>query len=223
MGLGRVITERIRRSMRGAEEDDGLVAAWRELAPPARDAGELTAAAAKAVGELEAELAALRDAAPDAALRRRLTASLRQVAVAVARLRHRCDTQVDSGRGAQRQLQEAKLRLAHLEDEVARCRSAIDHECRRRGLKNTRAGEDGLHDELVHLFRAISNASSRRMQAVIADPVLTELERLLGDADDPAAIDRVPSWLQQPARRLMELVRERQRYRRMLSERGLLP
>lgn len=237
MGLRQSITDRWRRLAGSAAGDRGeapapsapdaalialwrdLVAHWRSVEPEADGTPALTRATA-----LEARVAAA-EAAGDAALGEDLLASVRELTLPpLVRLRERIAELAGGSRSHQRAAASHQLKLTHLQDEIARCRGVIEQECRRRGLQPAAlpAGEGDLHDLLYQVFRAISHAGSRRMQAAGADPIIGEIDRLIA-AGDPAAVDAFPAWLRQPAARILALVQERNRYKRLLANHGLLP
>jgi hypothetical protein len=204
-----------------------LVALWRDVVAHHLRAAKPDATAGPAllrVAALEARVAAV-DGAVDAALAEELVGSLRELTLpTLARLRQRVEEIRGGSRTHQRAAAAHQLKLTHLQDEIARCRTMIEQECRRRGLQITApADPDGnLHDLLYQVFTAISQAGSRRMQSVSSDPVLGEIDRLIASGD-PAAVDDFPGWLRQPAARVLALVQERNRYKRMLANHGLLP
>jgi hypothetical protein len=200
-----------------------LVALWRDAvadrrANPAEVEPEVLARA----GALERRLEEPRG---DGALLADLVDSLRELTLPpLARMRERVDDLSKGSRSHQRAASAHELKLTHLKDEIARCRAVIEQESRRRGLHLTSKPleDDNLHDLLFQVFKAISHAGSRRMQAVGSDPVLVEIDRLI-QSEDPAAIDAFPAWLRKPAARVLALVQERNRYKRTLANRGLLP
>ena len=204
----------------------GLVALWREAAAHWRGASADTTVG-PAVGRvlaLEARVAASGGAIDDA-LAKDLLASLRELTLPpLTRLRQRIDDLTHGSRAHQRAASAHQLKLTHLQDEIARCRTMIEQECRRRGIDLTSrpAEDDNLHDLLYQVFKAISHSGSRRMQAAGADPVLSEIERLI-TSEDPAAVEAFPAWLRAPAARVLAVVQERNRYKRLLANRGLLP
>ena len=195
-----------------------LVAYWRTAEPTAGDTPAMVRVAA-----LEARVAAGAGVIDDA-LAVDLLASLRELTLSpLARLRERVDELAGGSRTHQRAASAHQLKLTHLQDEIARCRAMIEQECRRRAIKLTSmpVDDDNLHDLLYQVFKAISHAGSRRMQAAGSDPIIAEIERLIS-SEDPAAVEDFPAWLRAPAARILAVVQERNRYKRLLVNRGLL-
>jgi len=252
MGLGRVISERWKRMSqaesadpadtadtadpppgatgpRAAAEPGGgdaallalwvdLVADWRTAEPHAGDTPPM-----QRVVALEQRLATA-SGRPDPALTADLAASLRELTLPpLARLRQHIAELSGGSRTYQRAASAHQLKLTHLQDEVARCRAMIEQECRRRGITLTSkpVNDDNLHDLLYQVFKAISHMGSQRMQAAGSDPIIAEIERLIA-SEDPAAVEAFPAWLRAPAARILAVVQERNRYKRLLANHGLL-
>lgn len=222
MGIREVITDRIRR-LRGR---DGLAAsvvtAWRELVDSVPE--DVCPA------DLHARTMSLRRrldetaGKADEALAKELIEHQRALTAVVRDLVTRTRMLGEGTRHYRRAASAHELQLAQLQDEIERVRGLIRQECRRRGIREPTMNGDasGLTDELYKLFEGISGRGSRRMQSVGADPILRELIALL-ESGDAAAIDRFPRWLRQPATRLLGLLAERNRYRKLLEAHGLLP
>ncbi len=223
MGIKDVITDRIRR-LRGT---DGLiapiVAGWRELA-------ELIPADA-CTPDLTAQVIRLRQRLDDAGgkadekLVRDLFENQRQLMEVVRDLVTRTRMLGEGSRASRRAASAQDLQLAHFQDEIERVRNLIRQECRRRNIREpTMTGDaSGLVDELYKLFEGISGRGSRRMQSAGTDPVLRELISLLESGGNTADIERFPRWLRQPATRLIGLLAERNRYRKLLESHNMLP
>jgi hypothetical protein len=237
MNLKKVITDRIRKLAGG---DDGgrpvaelrladeAMELWREEI--ARWSAEELAAQPRPLQERTAELGRRLGSAgeetPKPQLARELLANVRELAAVRFEREQSRQVQLSEGtRSYQRTAHQHELKHHHLHDEIERCRDLILQECRRRGLRLPTEAERtdaGLYAQLFQLLKAISHAGSKRMQAVSTDPVLLELETLLG-IEDPAAIERFPEWLRKPAAKLLAVVQERNRYKRLLKSRGMLP
>ncbi len=231
MGLKQVITDRWKRMSSTSERDAAPVATtdaavftvWRDLATHWRTV-EPNAPMMTDIAKLEARVARA-GGAIDSALAADLLASVRAMTLQpLVNLQERIEQLAGGSRTHQRLAVSHELKLTHLQDEIARCRGMIEQECRRRGLKLTSKplDDDNLHDLLYQVFKAISHSSSRRMQAAATDPILSEIDRLIA-SPDPGAVDTFPAWLRQPAARVLALVQERNRYKRLLVNRGLLP
>lgn len=222
MGIRDVITDRIRR-LRGRDVlATSVVAAWRELVasvPPEAcpsDLQERTLALRQRLDEV--------DGKANEVLAKDLIAHQRELTAIVRDLVTRTRMLGEGTRHFQRAASAHELQLAQMQDEIERVRGLILQECRRRGIREpTMTGDSsGLADELYKLFEGISGRGSRRMQSAGADPILRELIALL-ESGDTAAVDRFPRWLRQPATRLLGLLAERNRYRKLLEAHGLLP
>jgi len=223
VGIKDVITDRIRR-LRGK---DGLIAPivahWRELAaliPPD-----------SCTPEIEARVIRLRQRLDDAggkaddAMVQGLLENQRQLLDVMRDLVTRTRMLGKGTRAYRRAASAQDLQLAQLQDEIERVRNLIRQECRRRNIREpTLTGDaSGLVDELYKLFEVISGRGSRRMQSAGTDPVLRELITLLESGGTAADIERFPRWLRQPATRLIGLLAERNRYRKLLESHNLLP
>ena len=195
-----------------------LVAHWRTAEPQASDSPGMVR-----VAELEARIATSEGRIDDG-LASDLLASVRELTLTpLIRLRERVNELAGGSRSHQRAASAHQLKLTHLQDEIARCRAMIEQECRRRGINLTSkpVDDDNLHDLLYQVFKAISHAGSRRMQAAGSDPIIAEIDRLIA-SEDPAAVEAFPAWLRAPAARILAVVQERNRYKRLLANRGLL-
>jgi len=191
------------------------------------NAGDL-AAQPRSLQERTAELgrrvASLPESPPKTQLVRELVANAGELITARQERERIRQASVSEGtRNYQRSAQQHELKHHHLLDEIARCRDLIIQEYRRRSL-NLPAGHENcdLHEQLFQLLKAISHLGSQRMQTVTNDPLLVELEALLS-SEDPTAIERFPEWLRKPAAKLLAVVQERNRYKRLLINSGLLP
>lgn len=236
MNLRKVITDRIRK-MSGAVTHPPLVETaianeavvlWREETArwQDEDLASLTRPVQERTAELGRRLASVGDQPVKPQLIRELLANLRELTnLRWVRDQERYSQISEGTRTYQRSSNQHELKHAHLSDEIERCRTLIKEECRRRGLRLPTEGERsdaGLYGQLFQMLKAISHAGSKRMQSAGADPMLLELESLL-TVEDPAAIERFPEWLRQPAAKLLAVVQERNRYKRLLKSRGLLP
>lgn len=222
MGIRDVITDRIRR-LRGRDVLAQRVAeAWRELVDNVPDE--------VCPPELQARTLALRrrldegDGKVDEVLAKDLIEHQRELTIIVRDLVTRTRMLGEGTRHFRRAASAHELQLAQLQDEIEGVRGLIHQECRRRGIREPTISGDasGLTDELYKLFEGISGRGSQRMQSAGTDPILRELIQLL-ESGDTAAIDRFPRWLRQPATRLLGLLAERNRYRKLLEAHGLLP
>lgn len=236
MNLKKVITDRIRKLAGGGADPsvaqqslaNEAIELWREEI--GRWSAEELAAQIRPLQERAAELGRRLESAGDGQLKphlvRELIANTRELATArFAREQVRQSQLSEGTRSYQRSAHQHELKHTHLQDEMDRCRTLIMQECRRRGLRlptEAERADAGIYGQLFQLLKAISHAGSKRMQAVTSDPLLVELESLL-TVDDPAALERFPEWLKQPAAKLLAVVQERNRYKRLLKSRGLLP
>jgi len=223
VGIKDVITDRIRR-LRGK---DGLIAPivahWRELAaliPPD-----------SCTPEIEARVIRLRQRLDDAggkadnALVQELLECQHQLLDVMRDLVTRTRMLGEGSRAHRRAASAQDLQLAQLQDEIERVRNLMRQECRRRNIREpTMTGDaSGLADEFYKLLQGISEHGSRRMQSAGTDPVLRELITLLESGGNAADIERFPRWLRQPATRLIGMVAERNRYRKLLEMHNMLP
>ncbi len=222
MGIRDVITDRIRR-LRGLDTlAQSVAVAWRELVDSVPDD--------VCPSELQARTLTLRrrldesEGKADEVLAKDLIEHQRDLTAIVRDLVTRTRMLGEGTRHYRRAASAHELQLAQLQDEIERVRGLIRHECRRRGIREPTMNGDasGLTDELYKLFEGISGRGSRRIQSAGTDPILRELIELL-ESGDAAAIDRFPRWLRQPATRLLGLLAERNRYRKLLEAHGLLP
>lgn len=222
MNFRKVITDRIRR-IRGQDEAlQGLIVeSWRELvdALPIED---LEPALRVRVDALLLRVTAA-DGVMDAQLTHDIATNQHELAQVVRDFVVRDRMLREGTRKVRREASAHELRLAQLQDELGRVRDLIADECRRRNIRQPTIHEDmNLVDELYKLFEGISGRGSRRMQSVGEDPAVRELLRLL-ESEDPKATDRFPRWLREPATRIVTLVIERNRYRQLLENSGLMP
>lgn len=221
MGIRQAITDSVRRLRSPDHLDLAIVATWRDLLDALPDEGLDPA--------FIDQLIALRrrvdqaGAKPDRALLADLVQSQHQMAVIFRDLNIRGKMITETSRASRRAVSATSLRVAQLEDEIGRVRKLIADECRRRHIRQpTYFDDSAVVEELYKLFEGISGRGSRRMQSAGQDPVLVELLGLL-DNPDLDAIRRFPKWLQGPAKRLLDLIAERDRYRKLLERQGLLP
>ena len=237
MDIKRVITDRIKKMAGGgiaspvAEQyiSNETASLWRE--EMSRWPDEELAALDRPVQERCAELGRRLQSAPEGPLKpylvRELLANVRELTAArTERERIRQSELSEGTRNFQRSSNSYELKHAHLQDERQHCDDLIAQEYRRRGLRlpteDERKQAGGMYGQLFQLFKAISHAGSQRMQAAGSDPILAELETLLA-ADDSTTIEQFPEWLKKPAAKLLSVVQERNRYKRLLKSRGLLP
>jgi len=112
-----------------------------------------------------------------------------------------------------------ELRLSQLHDEVQLCRTLIEQEwARRTATVPASESQVGLHDRLNQFLAVVATGRGGDEIAL----AVQALDRLI-DSNDAAALALLPEWLKRPAARVVEVVAERNRYRRMLVERGIIP
>jgi hypothetical protein len=221
MGIKDVITDRIRKLRGGMAMEQQVAKTWLELAiAVGGDALDV---------ELRERVLALRQRLDDAGgkadarLAQDLLQNQLELCQAVKDLALRGRMLGEGTRTIKRSATSLEMRVAQLQDEIGRVRNLIDQECRRRGIRAPTMGDDSnLVEELYRVFENISRRNSQRMQTAAADPILKEVLALI-DSQDAHAIDRFPRYLREPAKRLMALVTERNRYRKLLENQGLLP
>jgi hypothetical protein len=178
------------------------------------------------LGQLEERIAALGDdGTPDLALSRDITGFLALVTTT------RYETALSRIEELTTELQERErsagakeLTSRHAQDEKQRCHRMIEEEYLRRGLKRPEGpAPENIYDHLAAFFCAL-DASDKLpvMGAVLSDPVLQALEKLI-ETPDPTTLKTFPEWMKRPAARILDLIAERNRYRRLLEHAGMLP
>ncbi len=203
-----------------------LLAAWSDLIPAVQKEGRdfATPHQLAGVAEVQARLEQAQGHTPDPETLRMLGDLLCDLGKArVTWFETRIHGLTEGSRSFRRSSHELELKLAHLTDEIHRSRALIDQECTRRGISLTPTADDThLHDWLEQLFNKISDAGSRRMMAVNSDPLIAEIDKLI-DNPNSSALQGVPQWMKRPLSRILELVGERNRYKRLLQHNGMLP
>lgn len=153
---------------------------------------------------------------------RDLIATIRQLtAHKIARLQTRIEELSAASRDSERAAGNHELAGTRLRDEIAYCRELILDQYTRHGLPAPAETHTHLRDELSALFTALAErdpAQSPRLD----DPIVAALERLIA-SDDPRELDRFPDWMRRPAAGILEVIAERNRYRRLLEHAGMLP
>ena len=122
-------------------------------------------------------------------------------------------------RDYQRKVGQSELTSSHLRDELDRCRTLIDQEFARRNLPHVAADPLDLHTRLARLPE---HEMAPGAAMGLPDPIIGVLEKLIV-SNDADALRTLPEWVKRPAARILDLVAERNRYRRLLEHAGMLP
>jgi hypothetical protein len=205
-----------------------LLRFWYELSAHVRNDSNHTEQSGirQRLGQLEARIAALGDnGVPDMALCRDITGFLALVSTTryEAALKRIDELSADI-QERDRVAGASVLSSTHLQDEMQRCHKVIEEEFIRRGLhRHDGPAPENVHDHLVAFFCAL-DASDKLpvMGAVLTDPVLAALEKLIA-TPDPNGLKTFPEWMKRPAVRILDLIAERNRYKRLLEHAGMLP
>jgi hypothetical protein len=221
----REITARIARKHRESTTiDEPLAAAllelWRQASVRIDDAGEAEISRNQ-MAELSERLFGLAAGElPDLDTCRGMVVVLGQVVPElIDALNARVRDLSQGTREIQRKVGQHELQSSHLRDELDRCRTLIDQECARRGLPHVAEDPLDLHGRLARLLEA---QTAPAMAANMSDPVIAVLEKLIA-SNDADALRTLPEWVKRPAARVLDLIAERNRYRRLLEHAGMLP
>ena len=221
----REITARIARKHREQTAVDEPLAAtlvelWRQASVRVDDEFDATVSRAQ-MAELSERLFALAAGElPDLDTCRGMLAVLAQVMPElIDALKARVQELSQGTREIQRKVGQHELQSSHLRDELDRCRTLIDQECARRGLPHVAEDPLDLHARLARLLEA---QTAPAMAANMSDPVIAVLEKLIA-SNDADALRTLPEWVKRPAARVLDLIAERNRYRRLLEHAGMLP
>ena len=120
-----------------------------------------------------------------------------------------------------RKIGNQELTSSHLRDEIARCRTLIMDEYVRQGLTAPSEPQKNLHDDIAAFFTALDRKKTSH-GANLNDPVLEALNKLI-ESKDPSGLAHFPEWMKKPAAKVLELIAERARYKRLLEHAGMLP
>ena len=75
---------------------------------------------------------------------------------------------------------------------------------------------------MEHRYDGLEAQTAPAMAANMSDPVIAVLEKLIA-SNDADALRTLPEWVKRPAARVLDLIAERNRYRRLLEHAGMLP
>jgi hypothetical protein len=153
---------------------------------------------------------------------RELLATIRQLtAHKIARMQARIEELSALSRTSDRKIGNQELTSSHLRDEIARCRTLIMDEYLRNGMTLPADPQKNLHDEITAFLAALDRKKTSA-GANLNDPVLEALNTLI-ESKDPGSLAHFPEWMKKPAANVLELIAERNRYKRLLEHAGMLP